>query len=291
MDDLIVSFIEWLEGRNDSNNTREAYKTDLRQLSAFLSDKGIHSWDTVSSDHLIAFLVDLRAHPYAPTSIARKLAAVKSFFHFLIDHKYISQDPTISLVAPHVDREAPKIIESGIVGDIIQKINLNSTMGVRDRAMLVLLYNTGMRVTEVVSLNVEDIDLDNSVIFCGNNETKNTRRRKLMIDQETAEALRAYITNARRYLAREYETSLFVNHHGVRLTRQGFWLILRSHAQQCGVERLTPHILRHSFAVNLLRTGADLRDVQSKLGHASISTTQMYRMSSTDESKSPVGVK
>jgi integrase/recombinase XerD len=279
MEDLIATFIEQI-GRQQgaSANTCGAYTTDLRQLGIFLQSVGIADWTEVGSEHLVAFLIRLREQRYAPTSVARKLAAMKSFFHWLAEKNEGFLDPTTSLNAPRVDRDTPQALNSDEVTQLMNRINESAPIGLRDRAMLRLLYTTGMRVTEIVSLNLGDIDFERKSVLCGAQSIRHGRRRSLPLDDATIRSLRTYLQVGRPTLVQQAdEVSLFVNHHGTRLTRQGFWLILKGYARLAGLTQLTPHTLRHSFAVNLLQHGAELRTVQELLGHASISTTQMYR--------------
>lgn len=292
METTTTAFIGWMKLKQGASvNTCGAYTTDLQQLQKFLHAVEVSQWETVGSEHLVAFLITLREQRYAPTSIARKLAAMKSFFHYLLENGTISTDPTVSLSAPRVDREAPQAIEDEQIARLLEQIDTQYPIGMRDRAMLFLLYTTGMRVTEVVSLDLKDIDFEQNIVLCGASEGKLARRRALPLDEPTAAALRYYIHMGLPMLVRSNdEKALFVNHHGERLTRQGFWLILKGYARTIGIERLTPHTLRHSFAVNLLRKGAELRTVQEMLGHASISTTQMYRSMDTEPATGAIAI-
>lgn len=281
MEQAIATFVErMIVDQHASNNTCGAYSTDLRQLSVFLRSVDISDWSVISSEHLVAFLLRLREQQYAPTSIARKLAAMKSFFHWLHETGQIEVDPTVSLSAPRVERESPQALNATEVASLLELVSTRDPIGSRDRAMLHLLCATGMRVTEIVSLNIADVNFDRRSVLCAASIGKNSRRRCLPLDDAAMTTLRAYLQIGRPKLVHtDQEQSLFVNHHGARLTRQGFWLIIKGHARAAGMKDLTPHSLRHSFAVNLIEQGAELRVVQELLGHASISTTQMYRSS------------
>ncbi len=277
MDEQIAAFVTQISTQQGaSNNTCGAYRTDLKQLLLFVRSAGITKWAEVGSEHLVAYLIKLREQNYAPTSIARKLAAMKSFFHWQIETGTIATDPTVSLSAPRVDREAPPALNHGEVASLLSLIGAKDPIGLRDRAMLLLLSTTGMRVTEIVSLDIDSVNFERQSVLCG--AGRHGRRRCLPLDSQAIASLRAYLQLGRpRLVHGTGETALFVNHHGARLTRQGFWLIVKGHAHAAGLDSLTPHMLRHSFAVNLLQHGAELRTVQELLGHASISTTQMYR--------------
>lgn len=284
MEATIAAFVAQMGARQQASaNTCGAYQTDLRQLSLFLTSVGITDWSVISSEHLVAFLLRLREQQYAPTSIARKLAAMKSFFHWLCESDQIANDPTVSLSAPRVDREVPSQAPSAEdMASLLDLVGVTHPMDLRDRGMLQLLCGTGMRVSEIVTLNVTDLDFNQRTVQCSGQTGKHARRRTLPLDDATILTLRTYLDRGRNLLLHDrHEEALFVNHHGSRLTRQGFWLIIKSHARAAGFASLTPHSLRHAFAVNLLAHGAELREVKELLGHASISTTQMYRPSRT----------
>jgi len=293
MEERIAIFIEQMGKRQGASvNTCGAYATDLRQLCVFLRSVDMTEWSAVGSEHLVAFLIRLREQHYAPTSVARKLAAMKSFFHWMTENTVGAVDPTTALSAIRVDREVPQALDADEVATLLSLISEQAPIGMRDRAMLHLLYATGMRVTEIVSLDVTDVNFERQSVLCGTQNGKQGRRRSLPLNDAAIAALRVYLKLGRPSIVLEHtESALFVNHHGARLTRQGFWLILKGHAKLAGFTTLTPHSLRHSFAVNLLRHGAELRTVQELLGHASISTTQMYRPSrGSSHSRTPVGV-
>ncbi len=278
MEDVITTFIKRMSvQQHASPNTCGAYSTDLRQLTRFLQANGFTRWEEIASEHLVAYLLRLREQQYAPTSIARKLAAMKSFFHWLHEEGIAAADPTVKLSSPPVNREAPAALNPDEVQTLMDLVAAQDPSGLRDRAMLQLLCATGMRVTEIVSLNIGDLHFDQQTVLCGAGG-KSSRRRTLPLEAATLGTLHAYLELGRPKMVHDRkEQSLFVNHHGARLTRQGFWLIIKSHARAAGLASLTPHSLRHAFAVNLLEHGAELREVQELLGHASISTTQMYR--------------
>lgn len=261
--------------KGSSVNTLAAYRNDLRQLGAFLDSQGIDGWE-VEPTTVLDFIVSLKEQEYAPASLARKLAAVRAFFAHLHRSGQLSSNPAARIGSPRVGRSTPNTMtEAEIVSLLAAPGHRHTPEGARDRAMFALLYATGMRVTELVMLDVPDVDLAERTARCLG---RGGRRRVLPID-EAADVLAAYLDDARPVLARGEETqALFLNHRGDRLTRQGFWLVMKSYASAAGItSRLTPHALRHSFATHLLQKGALLREVQQKLGHANISTTQMYR--------------
>jgi integrase/recombinase XerD len=234
----------------------------------------ITEWSEVGKDHILSYISFLKDRSYADSTVARKVAAVKSFFHFLTDKHLILADPTANLDSPRVDKYLPKAISvADIKALLAQPTYENSPEALRDTAMLGLLYWTGMRVTELVSLNLDD--MQNGKVRCAG---KGNKARVIPVRGEQQIELENYLVNARPLLVgNNGEVALFVNHRGHRLTRQGFWLILKAYADKAGIADITPHTLRHSFATHLISDGENVRKVQELLGHASVSTTQIYR--------------
>lgn len=238
-------------------------------------DHLVHEWSQVNKDHILGYMTFLKDRKYADSTIARKIAAVKSFFHFLSDKKLVPSDPTSHLDSPRVNKYLPKAISVNDIRRLLeQPLHHSGPEALRDLAMLGLLYSTGMRVTELVTVNMDDVDLENYKVRCAG---KGSKARLIPIRADQQIALDAYLNNARPQLVgNNGETALFVNHRGHRLTRQGFWLILKAYADEAGIADITPHTLRHSFAAHMLNEGENLRRVQELLGHASVSTTQIY---------------
>lgn len=238
-------------------------------------DNMVHEWSQVSKDQILGYMNFLKDRKYADSTVARKIAAVKSFFHFLTDKKVIPGDPTAHLDSPRVNKYLPKAISVNDIRRLLeQPLHHSGPEALRDLAMLGLLYSTGMRVTELVTVNMDDVDLENNKVRCAG---KGSKARMIPIRADQQIALDAYLNNARPQLVgNNGETALFVNHRGHRLTRQGFWLILKAYADEAGIADITPHTLRHSFAAHMLSEGENLRRVQELLGHASVSTTQIY---------------
>ncbi len=265
--------------RKLSPNTTSAYRTDLEQFSEFVAERGKQDWQELTRDDVLAFLIFLKERRYATSTLARRTAAVKSFSTFLHREGIIDSDPTADLDSPRVDRTPPKSITVNLVDELLElPLASSGPEALRDKAMLELLYATGMRVSELVAMNTEEVDLQAECVRCGGE----SKSRILPISGSTVTALEEYNDIARPQLARgnhHPDSALFLNHRGKRLTRQGFWLILKRYAGKLGVQELTPHTLRHSFAAHMLANGADLRSVQTLLGHASISTTQIYQQS------------
>lgn len=292
--DAFLSFLA--SERGLAANTLAAYHNDLNQFAEYLvSRDGLVGTDESASngksaipgrDGVMAFFLHLREKGYTPSTIARKTAAIKSFFHFLSSKGFISEDPTASIDSPRISKSLPRAASVEEIDELLEApAAVASPEALRDKAMFELLYATGMRVTELVSLNIGDLDLGRAVVSCsGRSGGKGQRQRALPVHATAIRALSGYLETGRPALVRESdEGALFLNHRGDRLTRQGFWLILKQWAKEAGIESaITPHTLRHSFAMHMLRNGVDLRAVQQLLGHAHISTTQIYTYPSED---------
>jgi integrase/recombinase XerD len=278
MHEQVDAFLAYMAGeRQMSDNTTAAYRTDLDQLCTFLHERQVTGWAAVTHDDMLAFMLFLRERRYATSTVARRTAAVKSFFGFLAAQKAIAQDPTSQIDSPKVDRYPPKSISQHQMDELLElPLQSSAPEGIRDKAMLELLYATGMRVSELVALDMSDVTLDAGTVRCAG---KAGRERVLPLTPTAATAIEEYLDVARAQIVRGAGDDcggLFLNHRGKRLTRQGFWLILKGYADQVGLHDLTPHTLRHSFAAHMLDGGAELREVQERLGHASLSTTQIY---------------
>lgn len=278
MDALVAGFLDYLTGeRGFSANTTAAYHNDLQQFARYQGEHAPAAGvEQITRSDILDYLLHLREKGYADATVARKVASLKSFFHFLVGEGLIQRDPTENLESPQVRKSLPRYLEFGQIEALLAHPDTLATPEARrDKAMLELLYATGMRVTELINLNLDDIDLDAGFVRCMG---KGSRERMIPVYPAALEAVRHYLQVGRPRLVRNpAETSLFVNHRGVRLTRQGFWLILKTHGEGAGISAsITPHTLRHSVATHLLRNGMPLRAVQEILGHASISTTEIY---------------
>jgi integrase/recombinase XerD len=271
--------------RGFSHNTIAAYRNDLSQFVQYLRQPvaedhqaPVDAWVELTDGHLMAYLLHLRGRDYAASTVARKTAAIKSFCHFLSSEGVTRADPAARMTAPKVDRYVPRAITPHEVARLLAQPGKHGTTdrpeALRDRAMLETLYATGMRVSELVALDLDDVDLERGEVRCSG---RANRERTVPLRQSAVGALRRYLEDGRPAISLGDDPALFLNHRGNRLTRQGFWLILKAYAQQADIGDITPHTLRHSFATHALKHGADLRDVQQLLGHVSISTTQVYR--------------
>lgn len=275
--DEFLSFLAVEKG--SSANTVAAYRNDLQQLADFIGTRpGTNGWQVLNRSTIQDFILDLKQRGYSESTVARKVAAVRSFFAFLSAEGAIQTNPTEGLSSPRVGKTLPKAISPNEVDELLeQPSRRNTPEAKRDRAMLELLYATGMRVTELVSLDLANLNLDprSPYVRCMG---KGAKERTIPIHDQAVEALVAYLEEGRPFLVRtRNEPALFVNRRGERLTRQGFWLILKGYAKAANLSSdITPHTLRHSFATHMLRGGMPLRNVQEMLGHANISTTQVY---------------
>lgn len=282
MQQQLEHFLDYLTvERGLSPNTTAAYRTDLDQFMQFMAERHLTAWSAVSRDDLVSFLIFLKEKRYANSTVARRTAAIKSLFDYLMAENIVLSNPTEHLDSPKVDRFLPKAISVMQVDELLElPLTTGGPEGLRDKAMIELLYATGVRVSELVALNVHDVDLVAQHIRCIG---KGNKERMLPMVGTATTAIEEYLDMGRGQIGRSAEEkALFLNHRGKRLTRQGFWLILKGYAERLGLHDLTPHTLRHSFATHMLNNGADLRAVQELLGHASISTTQIYTQVSTD---------
>ena len=288
MEDAIGRFLNYLTvEKGFSENTVVAYRNDLHQLASFIGEEAakrgyIPPWAGFGRQEMLSYLLNLKERNYAPTTVARKVAASKSFFSFMVAEGNIKDNPAQNVGSPKVGKSLPKPISVSQAMLLLEQPAKSSTPEAkRDRAMLELLYASGMRVSELVSLNSSDVDTRDGFVRCFG---KGHKERLIPIAPRAASAVAEYVKEARpRLVHNEAERALFVNRLGSRLTRQGFWQILKGYAKSAdlGVQ-ITPHTLRHSFATHMLSGGADLRSVQELLGHANISTTQVYTHLTTE---------
>ncbi len=273
MEQALQGFLNHLTvEKGASPHTVAAYRNDLSQLLEFT--EGARVSPRLLSDYVIA----LQERGYSNTTVARKIASVKSFFGFLLEEGEVKEDPTENLSSPRTGRSLPKpLSEEDILRLLEEPLKLGTPEGLRDGAMLEVLYASGLRVSEMINLNVRDVNVDEQYLRCMG---KGSKERVVPLYDGVVDVVRDYVTNGRPELladSNRNEQALFLNRHGDRLTRQGFWFILKNHAVNAGiVQTITPHTLRHSFATHLLAGGASLRNVQEFLGHASIATTQIY---------------
>jgi integrase/recombinase XerD len=284
MEQELQDFLVFLKNEyRYSDNTVAAYRNDLTQFYEFLRSgryPQVRTWTDVTPQVVDDYVDDLkhRDKPYAPSSIARKVAAVKSFFNHLFARETITANPTSDVDSPKVKKRLPKTLASPEIEHLLRApAQGNSPKHLRDTALLNLLYATGMRVSEVVNLQMEDLHGRGADVELTILESED-RSRPMPLDEDMAAILDAYLENGRPYLLKDPAvTALFLNHRGQQLTRQGLWLIIKAYAREADLSgEVTPHTLRHSFAAHKLESGSDLEEVQKLLGHANISTTQIY---------------
>ena len=266
--------------RGLSPNTLAAYRNDLTQFVEFLQSRdpslyGNGSWKRIGTEALTAFVLDLHERGYSDKTKTRKVASAKALFGFLLEEGVINKNPMEDFSSPGVGESLPETLTVEEVEALLSVGEADTPMSLRDRAIIEVMYATGVRVSELVSLDIDDVDLDESFVRCMG---KGSKERIIPLHDEAVETVREYLEDGRPSLARAATgRALFVSRKGGRLTRQALWLILKGRAQAAGIDRkITPHTLRHSFATHLLIGGAPLRHVQELLGHASITTTQVY---------------
>lgn len=273
MESIVNSFVEDLRtSKNLTQNTLDSYTRDLRQYLSFLDDAGLN-YKSVKKTNVIAYILYLQKQNKATSSILRSIASIRAFYHVLIKNGVMQYDPTLNLESPKIDKKPPSILSIEEVDKLLSMPDCTNAKGIRDKAMLEVIYATGIRVSELISLNLEDANLDLGYIKCNG-----SKERIIPLGKSALDSLNIYINKSRAVLLKNRaDDSLFLNFHGERMTRQGFWKIIKYYASQAGIQtEITPHTLRHSFASHLIENGADLKSVQQMLGHSDISTTQIY---------------
>ncbi len=271
----ITNFAEYLrEVKKTSRNTELSYQRDLIQLSAYLEEQGITEVGKVTKTSLNSYILYLEREGKATTTISRMLASMKAFFHYEFSLGKIPKDPAELLKAPKIEKKAPTILSVEEVEMLMAQPKGKKPKEIRDKAMLELLYATGIRVSELVHLELTDVNLPVGFITCRDDQ----KERNIPFGRTTKKALVDYLENGRESLLKGKEANwLFVNCSGRAMSRQGFWKIIKYYGEMAGIQSdITPHSLRHSFAAHLLKNGADVRAVQNMLGHSDMATTQVY---------------
>lgn len=263
-----------IENKELSANTLESYKRDIRQFEAYLKEHSL-TLEKVTKTIIITYLIALQKTGKATSTISRNLASIRCFYQFMLNSRYMDNDPSANLESPKVEKKLPSVLTKKEVELLLEQPVPTDAKGARDKAMLELLYATGIRVSELISLNISDIDLHSGLIVCKNSDSKS---RSIPIGNIAMKYLKIYLNDFRKKLCpNEDNTLLFVNFHGQKMTRQGFWKIIKYYTAKAKINKtITPHTLRHSFAVHLIENGADLQAIQEMLGHSDISTTQVY---------------
>ena len=274
MEQEIRQFIDYLHNtKKTSQNTEVSYQRDLNKMAAYLEDRGITAVTEVREFDLMGYMDYMTRENFASSTISRSVASMRAFFQHLFAERKIEENPSDNLKSPKVEKKLPEILSIQEVDDLLKQPDLATPKGIRDKAMLELLYATGMRVSELIHLEVSDVNLQFGYVVCQEN-----KERIIPIGNVSKDALKLYLDKGRSVFVKdEAEEALFTNCSGKAMSRQGFWKMLKGYADEAGIQRdITPHTLRHSFAVHMLQNGADIRSVQEMLGHSDISTTQVY---------------
>lgn len=274
MEKQIKLFLEFIQDEKKlSNNTLQSYRRDIVQYQEYIEDNKINYLKVEKAD-IEDYLVSLQGHNKKSSTVSRSLASIRSFYQFLVRSRKIKHDPTDGIASPKIDKKVPSILTSKEIELLLEQPKDIDLKGTRDKAMLEFAYATGMRVTEIISLNIDDVNLEEGYVICRNGN----KQRNIPLGTMSLNALKEYINEARSVLIRdENNKALFVNINGKRLTRQGVWKIIKYYKEQAHITKdITPHVLRHSFATHLLQNGADLKAIQTMLGHSDISSTQVY---------------
>lgn len=274
-------FIDYLkETKNASASTVSSYQRDLKKLEMYLTEHGISDVEHVTSTNLNSYVLYLEKQGLSTATVSRNVASMKAFFHYVYYKRRIESDPTETIKAPHIEKRVPGILSMEETVQLLEQPSGTSPKELRDRAMLELLYATGMRVSELISLKMTDLNLILSYVVCSDGE----KERVIPFGDNARQALERYLKSGRAQLLKDIDSGyLFVNCSGNVMSRQGFWKLIKQYAAKAGiVADITPHTLRHSFAAHLVQNGADLKAVQEMLGHSDISTTQVYLNMSAD---------
>lgn len=275
MEREIINFISYLHNiKKTSNNTELSYKRDLGKMRQYLEGNGISGLNDITEEVLDSYIVYLEENHFAAATISRNIASIKAFFHYLTKEGVIEKDISIGLKAPKIEKKMPEILTPEEVIWLLEQPKGDTPKEIRDKAMLELLYATGIRVTELITLKVSDVNMQMGFIICRDG----SKERVIPFGAAAKKAMTNYLEKARNVMLFDLQSDiLFVNCSGQPMSRQGFWKLIKYYAKKAGIMAdITPHTLRHSFAAHLVENGADLRSVQEMLGHSDISTTQVY---------------
>lgn len=274
MQKQIRNFLNFIENdRKVSDNTLQSYRRDVLQFEKYVEENKLN-YAKLNQEDIKEYLKNMGDIGKKSSTISRSLASIRSFYQYLLKVKKVKKDPTEGVQSPKVEKRIPSVLTSQEVELLLEQPKNVDLKGIRDKAMLEFAYATGMKVTEIISLNVEDVNLEEGFVSCRSKE----KSRNIPLGSLSLKALKDYVENSRNILIKdEKENALFVNTNGQRLTRQGFWKIVKYYKEQAHISKdITPHVLRHSFATHLLQNGADLKAIQTMLGHSDISSTQVY---------------
>ena len=281
MEKQLKQFFKFLENdKKASNNTLQSYKRDLEQYRNYLITNDL-KYNKITEKEIKEYLEYLMEEQNKkPSTISRMIASIRSFYQFEEKKKKVNEDPTEKVQSPKIEKKAPCILTTKEVELLLEQPTNEDLKGIRDKAMLEFAYATGMRVTEIISLNVEDVNIEQEYVQCKTGK----KTRDIPLGKMALGAIKEYLNKARDILVKsDKEKALFVNVNGKRLTRQGFWKIIKYYQEQAHIDKdITPHTLRHSFATHLLQNGAELKAIQTMLGHSDISSTQVYMQFQND---------
>ena len=281
MEKYLKKFLKFLENdKKVSNNTLQSYKRDLEQYKNYLLTNDM-KYNKIEEEDIKVFVKYLlEEQNKKPSTISRMIASIRSFYQYEVKNKKVTKDPTENIQSPKIEKKAPCILTTKEVELLLEQPTDEDLKGIRDKAMLEFAYATGMRVTEIISLNVEDVNLEKEYVECKTGK----KVRDIPLGKMALIAIKEYINKARDIMVKsDKEKALFVNMNGKRLTRQGFWKIIKYYQEQAHIDKdITPHTLRHSFATHLLQNGAELKAIQTMLGHSDISSTQVYMQFQND---------
>lgn len=272
----IDKFLSYLSTtKKASKNTLSAYERDLNAFNTYIS-KRVGDVLNASSDDVCSYKSYLSGKGFSPSSVSRAMSSVRSYYKFLVVDGSINENPSKNLKNDKVQKKGIEVLSASEIEELLAQPDTSTLKGIRDKAMLELMYATGMKVTELISLDLNDINLQLGFVSCHSDSTQK-HDRTIFLYPAAIKSLKDYLSNSRRFLADEPSDALFLNVNGSRITRQGLWKILKSYAASAGIKKtITPHTLRHSFATHLLENGADINDIKELLGHTDIASTQVY---------------
>ncbi|MBB2183060.1 tyrosine-type recombinase/integrase [Lachnospiraceae bacterium MD1] len=281
MEQYVMDFIAYLQNvKHASKNTLQAYKNDLKKLMAFLDKQSVFSVGKITETNLNSYILSLEKEGLSPSSVSRNIASIKSFLLYLVKHGIMTGDPSERIKAPKVSKKTPQIIDNDLMERLLQQPNVNTPKGIRDRAILELLYATGIKVSELIMLKLTDINMTGRYITC-----REFKERNIPFGKSAESAIKQYL-KIRQECFNKYDLDyLFLNISGEQLSRQGLWKILKGYAAMVGMKNISPNAIRHTFAAHMIRNGADLGSVQEFLGHADITTTQLYLTNPANNSR------
>lgn len=275
MEKEIGAFITYLHNvKNTSGNTEMSYKRDLEKVLHFMASRGIHEVKDVTAQDLADYVKYLEDNKFAAATVSRNIASLKAFYHYMVQEGVVEEDISDKLKAPKIEKKAPEIMTPDEVVRLLDQPSGDSPKEIRDKAMLELLYATGIRVTELITLTISDVNMQMNFILCRDHN----KERIIPFGAAAKAAMERYLNGTREEMLENKKSDvLFANCSGQPMSRQGFWKLIKHYAKKADIQAdITPHTLRHSFAAHLVENGADLRSVQEMLGHSDISTTQIY---------------